>query len=111
MSKYYGLIGFAIQEKTVPGVCRERIEEHPYRGELLENSRKWEAGEGVNDDLNIANKISIIADDFAARNFYLIRYVTYRGVRWKVRSVDVSYPRLYLSIGGVYNEQQTGITN
>lgn len=41
-------------------------------------------------------------------NFQNIRYITYLGANWKVTSIDVQYPRLVLSIGGVYNGPQAG---
>jgi len=41
-------------------------------------------------------------------NFQNIRYITYLGTNWKVTSIDTQYPRLVLSIGGVYNGPQAG---
>lgn len=105
MSKYYGVIGYAEQVETSPDVWVEEITERPYFGELTRNQRKWESGEGLNDNLNIDNVISIVADPYAYQNFHKIRYITFLGSKWKVRTVDVQYPRLHLTIGGVYNDQ------
>jgi hypothetical protein len=33
--------------------------------------------------------------------------VEYMGTKWKVSNVEVKYPRLILSLGGVYNENKT----
>ncbi|MCM1224006.1 MAG: hypothetical protein NC548_57095, partial [Lachnospiraceae bacterium] len=57
-----------------------------------------------NDDISIANEISIVADPFANENFYSMRYVVFRGAKWKISNVEVQYPRLILTIGGVYND-------
>ena len=96
MAKYAGRVGFSIQEKTKPGVVQERIIERPYKGDVV---------------TNVQNQISILADLFAYQNLQYIRYVTYLGSKWKVRSVDIQRPRLILSIGDVYNEQTTlGVT-
>lgn len=39
-------------------------------------------------------------------SFQNIRYVGFMNTCWKVTAVDVQYPRLILSIGGVYNGKQ-----
>lgn len=108
MAKYYGSVGYATQVETAPGVWQDKIVERNYYGDVTRNQRKWESGDGLNDDLNIDNVISIVADPYAYQNFHTIRYVTFMGSKWKVRNVSVEYPRLILSIGGVYNEQTTG---
>lgn len=105
MARYYGKIGYAMTEETTPGVYRETVIERAYRGDVIRNRKQTETGEWLNDDINVSNEISILADAFAYDNFYNIRYVEYMGAKWKVRSVDVNRPRLTLSIGGVYNEQ------
>lgn len=107
MSKWYGIIGFAVQKETSPGVYSEVIDERNYVGDISRNQRKWENGDGLNDNINIDNVISILADPYACRNFHTIRYITFMGSKWKVRSVDVAYPRLNFAIGGVYNEESS----
>ena len=106
MAKWYGLIGFGVTEETDPGsgLWEEIFEERNYYGDLLSNYRKLQNSGGVNDDVNIANKISIVADPFANQNFHSIRYAEFMGAKWKVTDVEVQYPRLILSLGGVYNE-------
>lgn len=104
MSKYYGNVGFGVTIERVPGVFEEEIIDRPYYGDVTRNVRKLEGSQYLNDDLNVQNDISIVADPFAYEHFHNIRYVTYMGAKWKVRSVEVQHPRLLLSIGGVYNE-------
>ena len=101
--KWYGKIGYAVTEETTPGVWTEAITERPYYGDLLRNTRKWQSSEMLNDNLNLANELSIVADPFAYEHFSSIRYVEFGGAKWKVSNVEVQYPRLILSIGGVYN--------
>ena len=107
MAKYYGKVGYGIQKPTAPGVFQEEIIERSYYGDILTNVRRWENGEGLNDNLQVQNQISIIADAFAFQNFHTMRYIIYQGAKWKVRSVQVERPRLVLSIGDVYNDQPT----
>lgn len=103
MNKFYGKIGYAISEETVPGVWVEQIVERSYYGDVIRNIRRLQSSENLNDNINISNEISIVADAFANQNFHSMRYVEYMGTKWKVSSIEVKYPRLILSIGGVYN--------
>lgn len=108
MAKFYGPVGYAEQVETAPGVWTEQITERLYYGDLLRNTRKFQTSDTLNDDLNVANEISILADPFAYQNFHRIRYVTFMGAKWKVSNVEVQYPRLILTIGGVYHEPPGG---
>ncbi len=103
MGKWYGAIGYADTLETEAGVWDEELIERMYYGDLLRNTRKLEGADKVNADINIANEISVVADPFAYQNFHLMRYVELMGVKWKITNVEVQYPRLILTIGGVYN--------
>lgn len=103
MAKFYGEIGFAVLKETSPGVWSDSIVEYPYFGDMLKNSRRMQTADQLNDNINIANEISILADPFAISNFHLMRYVIYMGIKWKIVNVEVQHPRLNLSIGGIYN--------
>lgn len=108
MAKYYGKIGFAILEENVPGVWIENIVERNHYGDVIRNRRKLSSDSSqLNDNINISNEISIVADPFACQNFHSMRYVEYMGTKWKVTDVEVQYPRLILSLGGIYNEEPT----
>lgn len=106
MAKFYGNVGYAITEETKPGVWMPRIVDKPYHGDLIKNSRRLENTSKVNDDVSLEDQISIVADPFAYENFHNIRYVEYMGAKWKVNSIDVQYPRLVLTVGGVWNEKE-----
>lgn len=107
MPKFYGKIGFEESVETVPGVWEETITERNYYGEVVRNTRKLVASSHLNDDISINNEISIIADPYAKDHFHSMRYVEFLGTTWEVTSVEVQYPRLILSLGGVYNAKQT----
>lgn len=106
MAKFYGVIGYAVTEETKPGVWKEQITERMYYGDLTRNTRKLQSTDQLNDNINVANEISIIADPFANKNFHSMKYVEFMGAKWKVTSVEVQYPRLILTVGGVYNGEQ-----
>ena len=103
MAKWYGAIGYAETVETSPGVHKEVIAERNYYGDVIRNTRRLQSADQINDNINVSNEISIVADPFANQNFHSMRYVEYMGTRWKVQSIEVSYPRLILSVGGVYN--------
>lgn len=111
MSKFYGEIGYAETVETTPGVWEEHIVKRNYYGELVRNTRRLQTTDQLNDDINIANEISIIADPFANQNFHTMRYVEFMGSKWKITSVEVKYPRLILTIGGLYNEREIEVTD
>lgn len=103
MGKWFGKIGYAVTEETTPGVWVEQITERTYYGDIIHNTRRLQTSDKLNDDINVSNEISIVADPFARDNFHAMRYIEFMGTRWKVSSVEVQYPRLILSLGGVYN--------
>ena len=105
MAKFYGKIGYANTVETKPGVYEEQIIERSYYGDLIRNTRRLQSADQVNDDINISNEISIVADPYATNNFHTMRYAVFMGTKWKISNVEVSDPRLILTLGGVYNGQ------
>ena len=108
MSKYFGKIGFGVTEETRPGVHVSTITEGEYYGDIVRNSRRLDGGSKVNDDLNINMTLSIVADPFAFNNFHQLKYVEYMGAKWKATSVEPQFPRLIITLGGVYNGEDDG---
>lgn len=106
MAKFYGVIGYAQTVETEPGIWEEVITERNYYGELNRNSRNLQTSGNVNDNINISNEISILADPYANEHIYSMRYVEFMGAKWKVNNVEVKYPRLILSVGGLYTDAQ-----
>lgn len=103
MARYYGKIGYVENVETSPSVYTERVTERPYYGDEVTNTRRLNNGEAVNDNVEITNQFSILADAYAYEHFFAIRYLTWLGQRWKVTRVTVQRPRLTLEIGGVWN--------
>lgn len=105
MAKFYGTVGFVKTVESAPGVWTEQVVERKYYINVISRARSLQ-GSGVNDNINISDEISIVADPFANENYFAIRFVEYMGSKWKVQSISVQFPRLNLSLGGVYNEQK-----
>lgn len=110
MAKFAGTIGYVETVETEPGIWEEKTTERTYSGDLIKNYGKHENSGGVNDNINISNEISILADPYATEHFFAIRYAKFDmpklGGAWKVTNAEVAYPRIILSIGGVYNVKQ-----
>lgn len=103
MSRYFGNVGYVFTTETAPSVFVEQAVERPYKGDELTIYRRLEKGEGVNDNVEIGNQFSILADAYAYENFFAIRYLTWMGQRWKVSKVTIQRPRLIMDIGGIWN--------
>ena len=102
MAKWFGKIGYSVTEETEPGIWEETITDREYYGDVISNRFKRQNSGDVNDDINISQIISIVADPFAYQHCSEIIYVEYMGSKWKVSDVEPMFPRLQLTIGGVY---------
>lgn len=104
MAKFYGVIGYSVTEETKPDVWVEKVTERPYFGDITRDTRRVESSQDTtNDGVTLSNEISIIADPYAQEHIYAMRYVKFRGSAWRITSVEAQYPRLNISIGGIYN--------
>ena len=103
MAKFYGNVGYIQTVEVESGVWVDRVTEKPYYGDLVRNTSRFQSSGGVNDDITVNNTISIIADPYANENFQYMRYVNFMGANWKITNIDVQYPRILLTVGGVYN--------
>lgn len=112
MARFYGPIGFVeqIEDPIGSGIWVEKPVEKNYRGEVSKNTKRWDTGDKLNNDLNISNTISIVANPYVSNHLSQIRYIKWLGSYWEVISVDVEFPRLILTIGGVYNGPTVGTT-
>ena len=109
MAKFYGKVGYAESHEGTgndEGIWRDEIIERDYYGDVLRNTRRFENGPSINDNLQINNQISIVADAYAYNHFHAMKYVRWMGTCWKVTNVEVQRPRLLLTIGDVWNGQQ-----
>lgn len=106
MNKWYGVVGFMT---TVPdpdhrGTFIEQLTIRKYYGDILRVSQRWQpVADKTNDDISVSHRISILSDPFAAQHFHEIRFVEWLGTRYKAESVEVEYPRIIISLGGVYH--------
>lgn len=117
MARFFGAIGYGdtvetlvtvvddedVETQVNSGVWVDTITEIPYYGDVIRDTRKLDSGENLNSDISVSNSISIIADEYAIKHFFKIKYVRWAGTLWTVTNVEVKSPRLILSLGSVYN--------
>lgn len=103
MAKWFGKIGFAVSVETKPGVHVDEIVDREYYGDVGRNTRRLQSADQVNDEIVVNNEISIVADPYVNENFHNMRYVEFMGSKWKISNIEVRFPRLVLTLGGVYN--------
>ena len=102
MAKYYGMIGFATQEETKPGIQEDVIVERHYKGDVVRNGRRYDRSENINDNYTITNQFSIVSDAFLYSHIPALRYLEYMGSKFKIVSAEIDRPRVTISVGGVY---------
>lgn len=105
MAKFFGNVGYGetVEDPVYSGVWVDVITEKSYFGDVKKNTRKLDDGESLNDNISVSNTISIVADEYAIKHFFRIKYVQWEGVLWTVNNVEVQRPRLILNLGSVYN--------
>jgi len=103
--KWCGKIGFAVTKEVEPGKYMPEVAEHTYYGDVMSSRwKKHQTSDQANDDINISNIISVVmADVFIHNHCSEIAYVEYMGANWKVTDIENKFPRLLLTMGGVYN--------
>lgn len=101
--RFCGKIGFGIQKETDQDVWTDAIEERTYRGDVTANRWRKDSGEGINDNLNVTNQISIVADSYALRYLQNMRYVEWMSSKWKISSAELNHPRVILTLGGMWH--------
>ena len=106
--KYYGKIGYAVTVETAPGVWEEQITERTYCGDVTRRNLRAQNTSNLNDNLDVSNVMSMVADPYALEHLGHMRYITWMNSKWKISSVEYVHPRLNITIVGVYNgEEQT----
>lgn len=104
MAKFYGKIGYIQTVESEPGYWEEKAIEREYYGDITRNTSRYQQDGHVNENIVINNVLSIVADPYANENFQHMRYVEWMGTKWKITNIEVQYPRLILTLGGIYYE-------
>lgn len=104
MAKFYGAVGYATTVEVERGIWEDSIVEKNYYGDIIKRSERIQSSGQISDDIVTSSQISIISDPYADLNYPKMRYAIMSGIKWKITNVDVQYPRLVLTLGGLYND-------
>lgn len=106
MNKWSGMIGFSKTVETAPSVYREEYVEKKYYGNFIKRSIRYTTGQKVNEDISITNQLSVLANSYLMDNMSLMRYATIRGQKWKITDITPDWPRMTLTLGGIFNAEE-----
>ena len=105
MARFCGKVGFVQVAEQRPGIYLPGDPiERTYHGDAitrrvrLDNNR-----DSTNKDFVLSEEIRIVADKFAKENIGYMRYVVQHGFKWEIVSATFEYPRINLTLGGIYN--------
>lgn len=103
MGKWFGKIGYAVEEDKGYGNIETDIIEKEYYGDFTRTYQRNSYQQiSTNDEVTLNNQLSIVADEYSLSNLSAIEYAEINGVKWKVTGIEEQYPRLILSLGGPY---------
>lgn len=103
MAKFAGKIGFIKSVEKEPGLYENETIERSYTGDILQDIRRYNNTDVINDNLILGNRFSVVADDYVYKNMYSMKYLIWRGACWSITKVELQTPRIILTVGGVYN--------
>lgn len=61
------------------------------------------------EDVQLSNQVSFLTDWYSTKYIDYIRFVRWRGNRFRVRSVTWQWPRIVLEIGAPYPNDESGV--
>jgi hypothetical protein len=106
MNKFWGTIGFVRQVETSPDVWTESVvAERKYSCEKVRNGSRWQTSiyPTTIDNMVLDNRVKILADPYAWNEMASMRYLVRNGSKWKITAIEEDYPRLILTLGGLYH--------
>lgn len=61
------------------------------------------------EDVQLSNQVSFLTDWYSTKYIDYIRFVRWRGNRFRVRTVTWQWPRIVLEIGAPYPNDESGV--
>lgn len=103
--KWCGKIGFVFTKETEPGIYNKVIVEKKYRGIIVKQTWIEQREQPViNDSPVVTRQVRVYMNPYINENLYHIQYITYMGEKWKINNIDVIYPQVMISLGGLYTD-------
>ena len=102
MSRFSGKLGFVKTRETEEGVWLEDFVELSVKGTIRSLYVRNDNSSSANTNLRLTNEISVLMDSKIQTYIQTLKYVVWKGSKWEVQSIGVSYPRLTINLGGLY---------
>lgn len=103
--KWFGEIGYFVESNNVDGIVTDSFITQQYYGDIIKDYKTNTSENAVNEDFELSNRISVVADPYLISHFHKIAWISFMETKFKVRSVELQYPRLIVSLGGVFREE------
>lgn len=115
MAKFSGKLGIVTDyQESVdePGVYNPVYEVVNVAGDVLHQYQKNDAGEKINDDISFSHRFSFLASQRILSmitgaktdvNGITLAYLEYYGIKLKITNIEISMPRIIITVGGRYN--------
>lgn len=103
MARFAGLVGYATQVESVPGVWSSDIKPRLMKGDVIRQSSNSQNGDKVNNNISLNHRVSLVGDAYAFGNYYDIKWIEIDGLKWSVSSVEIQRPRIIVTLGGLWN--------
>lgn len=101
--RYSGKVGFSVQTEIEPDVWEDSITEKHMVGDILRSYTYFPNESKINQNTQLGHRISLMGNGFLIDNLSKIAYITHRGVKWEVNTVELQTPRVIVTLGGKYN--------
>ena len=101
--RYSGVLGIVQQTEVRPGIWEETVTEVPVLGTVRQRTEGLESADRVLPSLGTNTSISVPARGVGPQDNSMIRYITYKGIRWQIQSIVDEPPRIVIYIGEKYN--------
>jgi len=103
MAKYAGLVCYAQQVETSPGIWENDEKTRMMKGDLIrQNANIQDAGK-VNGDVSLNHRVSLVGDAYAFNNYFNMKWILIDGRKIEITAVEVHRPRIIVTLGGLWN--------
>ncbi len=101
--RYSGKLGIVEQVELRPGVWDERVTEVSVLGTVRQRTEVLNGATSILPEYGTTTSISVPARGVGPMDNSMIRYITYKGLRWQIRSIVDEPPRIVIYIGEEYH--------
>ncbi len=105
-NRFHGIL-IAITEKedpNNPGVFPSTEVEYKVFGDYFSEKMNATHGAYVSDNISMSNRISIRAPKHLFDEVETIRSLKIKNTLWRISNIELQYPRMIITLGGLYNE-------